>query len=689
MANVRSEYTIGVRDEVTSKLRGITAGLDKFKVGIAAIGGVVAASGAAAGALIKNAVDLADNLGKTAQKAGVSVEALSGLKYAADLSDVSIGTLSGALQKLGRQMSEAARGSESAQRGFNALGVSVRNADGSLRDTDQVFSDIAEQLSRLPDGATKTALAIQIFGRAGAQLIPLLNGGAAGLAEFRTEAEQLGVIISTETSKASEELNDNFTRLSTAATGLGVQLAAGVVPALADITTELVRAYKEGEGVLRIFGAIGRAGASIARGGDQQRLGQLLADEIGVENAIAELEARRSQGAVGKLVYSLRIKSLREELASIRREAEGLRVVLDPTETGSAPARVTRTDDAAKQRAEAAAQAALDAEEAEKKRIAAAEQVQKAQDSYLEGLRKQVALEGDSTELARVKADLQLGTASKFTDAAKAEALALAEQADIIRDTAEVREYMLSLERERAQEAERATAALAKERADTIAGLRTPVEEYTAEVQKLLSLDLGQETLQRGIEKARLAFDDATKAVEDTDSAANQLGLTFTSAFEDAVVSGNSLRDVITGLGQDILRIALRKTVTEPLGNSLSGLFSSSFGEGGGGFSGFLSGLFGNARGGLYKVGGSGGGEQPVAFTARRGEVVAVGTGMEGGGGMSVVINNYGNERVRARERRNPNGRRELEVTVGEIMQGNVAAGRTAGIGLVPPLVSR
>jgi hypothetical protein len=80
MANVRSEYTIGLKDDVSAKLRGIQGGFDKFKAGMAAVGGAVALGGAATVALIKNAVDLADNLGKTAQKAGVTVESLSALK---------------------------------------------------------------------------------------------------------------------------------------------------------------------------------------------------------------------------------------------------------------------------------------------------------------------------------------------------------------------------------------------------------------------------------------------------------------------------------------------------------------------------------------------------------------------------------------------------------------------------------
>lgn len=685
---VRSEYEIGLKDDVSAKLRGIQSGFDKFKVGVSAAAGVVTAGGVALAALTKNAVNLADDLGKTAQRAGVSVEALSSLKLAADLSDVSFNELGGALQKLSRNMAEALRGSAEGARGFNALGVSITTANGSLRATEDVFSDVAEALSKLPDGATKTALAMQAFGRSGAQLIPLLNGGAEGLREFTREAERLGVVVSTETAAEAAELNDNLTRLKASAQGVGLVLARDLVPTINDIGDAFKRGYEQG----------GLLDASIMAWQEtvRQALGDPLQDQIQdtqdeireLEDALKSLRGETASGAFVKGINEFfgtdsaaekQIAKTIDEIERLQGKLAALKDTRNVTRPGAGPA-----DDSAKRAAEEEAARLLAEEEARKKAEAAAVRLQKTQDNYLAGLKRQLSLEGESTELARVKADIQFGSAAKFSEAAQEQATALAEQLDILRDTADVHEYLLSVEKDRRAQAEQAKVALAQERQATIESLRNPTEQYVAEVQRLLSLDLDSETLERGIVRASDELDRARDKADGAADAAKDFSLTLTSAFSEAIVQGRELSDVLEGLLRDFAQIILKKTLLAPLESAITGAFE----PGGGGLGGLFSGLFGNATGGLYKVGGSSA-EHAVAFTARAGEVVAVGTGMESGGGLSVVVNNYSSERVQTRERRGAGGRRELEVAIGELTAGNVGAGRFAAMGILPPLAAR
>jgi hypothetical protein len=81
------------------------------------------------------------------------------------------------------------------------------------------------------------------------------------------------------------------------------------------------------------------------------------------------------------------------------------------------------------------------------------------------------------------------------------------------------------------------------------------------------------------IESGRLlvqnSLSETAKSIESNTSAARELGLTFSSAFEDAVIEGKKLRDVLKGLAQDVLRIFVRKQVTEPLANMASSAFGS------------------------------------------------------------------------------------------------------------------
>jgi len=227
---------------------------------IAAVGLAAAAAGAIAvsaalAAGIGNALNAADDMGKMAQKVGVGVTALSELKYAADLSDVSTEQLGVGLKKLGANMAAVAGGAKGpAANAFKALGLSATDAAGQLKAPDAMFKEIAGKFAGMQDGAGKTALAMAIFGKSGADLIPMLNSGSTGLAAMAEEARALGVVIDEKTAKAAETFNDNITRLKTATGGITVQLAAGLAPALASITDVMVSVAKNTNVVSAVSG---------------------------------------------------------------------------------------------------------------------------------------------------------------------------------------------------------------------------------------------------------------------------------------------------------------------------------------------------------------------------------------------------------------------------------------------------
>ena len=97
---------------------------------------------------------------------------------------------------LSRNASAAAGGSKEAAEGFQRLGVKLKDADGKLRSPAELIYDVADGLQRLPDGTEKAALAMKLFGRGGAELVPVLNGGRGGLRALGVEARELGVVLS-------------------------------------------------------------------------------------------------------------------------------------------------------------------------------------------------------------------------------------------------------------------------------------------------------------------------------------------------------------------------------------------------------------------------------------------------------------------------------------------------------------
>ncbi|WP_127104371.1 hypothetical protein [Pararhodobacter zhoushanensis] len=174
---------------------------------------------------MRGQINAADEMGKAAQRIGIPVEALSQLRYAADLSAASVTALDSGVQRLSRGMAD---GSDR----LTALGIAARNSDGTLRPVTDVMAELADRFAAMPDGAEKTALAIELMGRSGAELIPLLNGGSAALRGMMAEADALGRTISQETATSAAQFNDAITRLQAAASGLMTQLAAGLIPVL-------------------------------------------------------------------------------------------------------------------------------------------------------------------------------------------------------------------------------------------------------------------------------------------------------------------------------------------------------------------------------------------------------------------------------------------------------------------------
>lgn len=219
--------------------------------GVAAAGAAAAAAaafvavGAAVGVALSRTIDDMDKLNKTSQKLGIPVEQLSALAYAADLSDVSFEQLSKGVGKLNKAMVEAAgKPMSDAANAFRALGVSATDSSGKMKSSEVVMGEIAGKFEGLKDGAGKTAVAMALFGKAGADLIPLLNSGKEGLAEMNAEAAQFGAIVSGTAAKQAEVFNDNLTRLGYAVKGVIVQTAERLLPILVDVSTKMVEAAK-------------------------------------------------------------------------------------------------------------------------------------------------------------------------------------------------------------------------------------------------------------------------------------------------------------------------------------------------------------------------------------------------------------------------------------------------------------
>jgi hypothetical protein len=234
-------FSKGIK-ESQNRMSGFGKNLAKIGAGISVVGAGVTYA-------MRRQINDADNMSKSAQKFGVPIEALSGLRHAADMSGVSFEALGTGLVKMSSLMGDAAAGNKLAMATFDQLGVSVTDTNGQLRPTEAVLGDVADALANMNDGAEKTDLTAAIFGRGNTGFIPLLNGGSAGLRQMTQEARDLGLVISAETGKSSENFNDNLSRLQKTLGGMTTQIAGAMVPALERLSNFVVSASEAFRGL--------------------------------------------------------------------------------------------------------------------------------------------------------------------------------------------------------------------------------------------------------------------------------------------------------------------------------------------------------------------------------------------------------------------------------------------------------
>jgi len=228
--------------------------------GIAAAGGVAAFTGALTAA-VYSSTQLGDEIAKTSQKMGIATKTLSEYRLAAKLADLDIGSLAGSAKYVSKAIVEAQAGNKTA---IDTMRRAFGEGWKGIRTYDDALNALAERFASMPDGVEKTALAVEMLGRFGAAMIPMLNGGAKALEEARTRARDYGLVIGPEFAKQSEQFNDNFTIMSEAVQGVAVDIGKTLVPELVKLQDKLIAFWDENAPVIR--GSLHAAWLSVANG---------------------------------------------------------------------------------------------------------------------------------------------------------------------------------------------------------------------------------------------------------------------------------------------------------------------------------------------------------------------------------------------------------------------------------------
>ena len=194
--------------------------------------GLSAAAAGVGAAMLGNAykaAQSADELNTLSKQTGFTVEELQKMQYASELVDVSMDTMTGSVKKLTKNM---ASGNDA----FDTLGVSITNADGSMRSATDVWYDSLAALSQIQNETERDALSMELFGKSAMDMAGIVDDGGAALQQYGQEAEDLGLILSQDGVDAANQFNDAMdtlkARTSQAFLEAGAALADTLVPAL-------------------------------------------------------------------------------------------------------------------------------------------------------------------------------------------------------------------------------------------------------------------------------------------------------------------------------------------------------------------------------------------------------------------------------------------------------------------------
>jgi hypothetical protein len=241
------------------------AGLKRAQSGIAGVVGSLGTLGVALGAgvivrglanFVSDIVKAGDELGDTAAKLGVSAEALQRWRTAVDFAGGSADSLNQALFTVQKSAFEAAKGTGDAADTFKALGVSVKDQSGNLKDTETLLRESAHALAAVENGTERTALASKIFGKAAKELTPLLAEGEAGLQKYLEAIDEAGGGLSSELIANADEADKAFKRFDLALLSVKSTIAVAILPAISQMATWLGRGISEISKFAKSTGAI-------------------------------------------------------------------------------------------------------------------------------------------------------------------------------------------------------------------------------------------------------------------------------------------------------------------------------------------------------------------------------------------------------------------------------------------------
>ena len=244
MADQNLKVTLSAVDKTRAAFSSVRGGLGKIGKSVVSIKGALAGLAAVAG--LKAFASQIDNLAKASGRLGLTVNQIQSLQFAASQTGASAEELEKGLTRFTRNISEASTGIGTGVKSFEALGISVTKADGSLKPTNELLNEVSDSLSGVKDPADKLRIAYDLFGKSGVNLVNTLQAGSGELEKLRGEFNSVTLQLTEKDAKAVEEANDLFDKIGRTFTSVGQKITANVLPVLANMAKFLTVLVVEG-----------------------------------------------------------------------------------------------------------------------------------------------------------------------------------------------------------------------------------------------------------------------------------------------------------------------------------------------------------------------------------------------------------------------------------------------------------
>lgn len=614
-----------LKGAMTGAFGTMAAGIGGFVAGVASVQAVFEG--------FRSAIERADQLDELSARLDISTEKLSTWGYAAQLSGTSLDDLTAALPKLSKNMVEALDSSSKSAEIFKALGVSVTDSEGKLRAVQDVLPEIADRFKSLDDATLESSLSMELFGKSGTGLLEFLNRGSDGIAELEQRARDLGIEIDGNTSTAAAAFKDRLDDLKAATSGLFTQLSAELLPELTKLVNWLTAFVRDGSNAAQIAESLGNAFEIAAKGGSflitrLDAIGDyiesltegfiglqtaanaaLSGDWQGVKNAIGLLKdaAGTAKDATGQFFGLTNPKS------GGRSGGGG---ASDPYAFLNRPAPTSAAEDAAMSRR---LYGVLDGKpksgggrgksggggksDAQRQ----AESLKREVDSLNESLDRQIALYGKTSEVSKVRYEIEHGDLAKATKQEQEALLLKAQMLDLKKADDEEEKRRADLDADRA-----------KRTADYLADIKfendllgKTVEEK--EVLNALRYASVEATSAEGqaIRESTLAYMEHAKQVSEQISLMDEFRSGAANAISDFVTGAKSMKDAFKDFADDFARRITQMIAERWIEKLFGQQGSTGSGTSGGDWLGSLIGaLFGGgkasggpvAAGTLYRV---------------------------------------------------------------------------------------